>query len=53
MNTLNQTEMAKITGGDSGGDIEWTYDLLMLQLQKQAEEAERKFWQEYMASQSA
>lgn len=60
MNTLNQTELAAILGGEefpTGGSQnpvdQWAYDQLMRQLQQQAEEAERKAWQEFMASQAA
>lgn len=61
MNTLNQNELSKVTGGEfppGGGDgpspvDQWAYEQLLRQLQQQAEEAEKKAWQEFMASQAA
>lgn len=59
MNTLNQTELAVVSGGEQPPPPwqppvdQWAYDQLMRQLQQQAEEAERKAWQEFMASQAA
>lgn len=53
MSTLDLTALAACSGGYNQGDIEWTFDLLMRELQRQAEEAERKAWQEFMSSQTA
>ncbi|MBA3850114.1 MAG: hypothetical protein C0502_08980 [Opitutus sp.] len=63
MNTLNHIELAEILGGaehPSIGDptpvdpwIEWAYEQFLSQLRKQAEEAERKAWQEFMSTQAA
>ncbi|MBI2518387.1 MAG: hypothetical protein HYV95_16015 [Opitutae bacterium] len=55
MNTLNNTDLTAILGGwdTLNNQEQWAYDLLMRQLQQQAEEAEREAWEEYLSTQTA